>query len=301
MATLKELINERVERLESVPSELLTAIEANQLELFNDLLSQISQLDTKRGNFIINSKNLALIDSIVSNLKKSMFDGKYVEALDRFITEYNKQTGIINSIVNATFNTFSEKQLYEQARLNSIEGMLLLFDQPAAQVNLFTPLRSILYESVSSGSGFEDTVRAIREFMLSDNENLGNYMRYSRQVAFDAFAVSDRTYANVIHEDIGVLKYEYFGGTLPKSRCFCIERQGKVWSKEQLQQWGRRENIGSCEVTLKSGRKGWKGINDATNEKTIFNYLGGWNCIHALIAVSPETEAAELEGEGLPN
>jgi len=58
--------------------------------------------------------------------------------------------------------------------------------------------------------------------------------------------------------------FQYFGGIILDSRCFCIERHQKFYHKKEIEAWGRGENLGKCNT----GDGKWAGYQEGTNADT---------------------------------
>jgi len=104
-----------------------------------------------------------------------------------------------------------------------------------------------------------------------------------KRVAYDAFAVSDRTYTNTVSNVLGIEWYFYSGGTIDDTRDFCQERIGKYFHKKEVEGWG--ENKSCCGLKYPNSN-GWQGRNTLTNKTTIFTLAGGYNCKHSISPVS---------------
>jgi hypothetical protein len=127
-------------------------------------------------------------------------------------------------------------------------------------------------------------------YLIEGNEEVdGRLMSHVKRVAYDSFAVSDRSYTNTIATDLGLEFYRWSGGKIEDTRCFCLERAGKYFHREEIKAWGRGENIGKC----KSNGL-WEGANSNTDEATIFFYAGGYNCKHSIAPVSKKSVPADV-------
>jgi len=73
--------------------------------------------------------------------------------------------------------------------------------------------------------------------MLSDDTqgNLGRLSKYYRNFTYDLYSQVDRTAGKVIADKIGMNKYAiYEGGLIKTSRKFCRERNGKVFTYDEI-------------------------------------------------------------------
>ena len=119
-------------------------------------------------------------------------------------------------------------------------------------------------------------VKAMKEYLIDEPKLTSYVTRYAR----DSMAIFDNTYTQLIAKDVEVEYWEFTGGSLKDSRCWCLARKGRVYTTEEIRSWGRGENNGSC-------GNDWQGKNPATTEATIFAYRGGFNCIDSFIPRDP--------------
>ena len=149
---------------------------------------------------------------------------------------------------------------------------------------------------VTSGAGFRESVASIRDFVEGTDTTNGKLLQYSKQIAHDQFAFSDRGYTNAVSDELEAEWYFYAGDEIPTSRCFCIERHDKYWHYKEIEKWGEGQDLGEC----KSGDL-WKGAHIDTNAQTIFVYLGGYFCMHSLQPVSIFVVPKEIVERNIAN
>ena len=92
---LQKLVNEKNERIETVPEELTPKVQRTQRALFEQITILINSLETESGNLIISEQNLILIEQIINDLRAFLPTTGYNEALTIFAREFNIQ-GAIN-------------------------------------------------------------------------------------------------------------------------------------------------------------------------------------------------------------
>lgn len=108
-------------------------------------------------------------------------------------------------------------------------------------------------------------------------ESLGVLERHYNTNTFDIFQQQDRLYGLTYADELG-LNFAVYSGTLKSnSRPFCIERVGKVFTREQIAAWKDLE---------------FQGKNRGYNP---FTDLGGHNCRHSLDWVSDEVAKTLLK------
>lgn len=279
--TLQSIIKEKQSRLENIPNRLLSQVQKTQKRLFEEILSKANELTLKDGFIELSTKNLALVDEIIADLRIAITDSEYFDAVKEFGKEFDLQQKINEKYFSQAFDDFKSPEIAEalvkQAKTATVDALL----GAPLDVNWLKPMEKTLTDLVSSGASWKESVKTIRDFVEGNDEVDGKMLQYSKQIAHDAFAYSDRSYSNAVADELEGEWYFYAGGELPTTRCFCEERNGKYFHFKEIEAFGRGENLGDC----KSGDL-WQGANRQTNEQTIFLYAGGHRCQHSWLLVS---------------
>ena len=111
MATLKQIIVEKSKRLQDVPDEFLTRVEKTQKTIFARLTALIAQLQTKDGLIQISTENLAIVDEIIDDLRKVVYNSDYTDAVSSFAREFDKQGKINEEYFKTAFTDFSKSEI----------------------------------------------------------------------------------------------------------------------------------------------------------------------------------------------
>lgn len=280
--TLLELIAKKNQRLEDIPEQFQSSVEKLQRKLFNKIVEEIGQLETKDGQIVMSESNLLKVQTINDELKQVLNGREYLEAVRKFTDEFDIQKAINDEYFKKAFGSdFSDSRLANQLVKNSQRNAFELLAGAPAEQNFIAPIRAQLENAVASGASFKDTITSIRETVEGTSEADGRLLRYSKQVSWDAFALSDRAYTNAVAEDLEVEWFRYSGGLVKDSRCFCQERDMQYFHFKEIEAWGRGEDLGDCNIG-----EGWQGMMVGTNESTIFIVAGGYNCRHSIMPVS---------------
>lgn len=290
MPKLQQIIDERLKRYESIPDKLVSGVDKAQRALLKEIEDIMATLDVVDGKIALTESNLKKVGVITEDLKKAFYGTDYVESVKSFIQEFPTQAKLTIAQYKAMGLdvALADDKILAQMLINSQRESLTLLSENAVDNVLLTPIRQSLSQSVTSQASLSETMKTMRTFINGDESIEGNMQRYVKQVAYDSFATSDRSYAQKINEDLGLQFYKYTGGLLETSRCFCDERNGKVFHKREIEMWGVGEGDKySCGYP-------WTGMRKGTNEQTIFNYLGGYNCRHSLIAVMQEAVPTQV-------
>lgn len=281
--TLIQLIDRKNQRLEDIPDRFQSNVEKLQRRVYNRITELIGQLEVRDGQIAMSEANLLRVQQINDELKQVLNGREYVDAVRKFTNEFETQKNINDQYFRKAFGSdFRPTTLANQLVRNSQRNAFELLTGAPAEQNFIAPIRTQLENAVSSGSSLRDTIQGIRDTVEGTDDADGRLLRYSKQVSWDAFALSDRAYTNAIAEDIDVEWFRYSGGIVKDSRCFCVERDRQYFHYKEIEAFGRGEDLGECNT----GDGTWQGQMVGTNESTIFIVAGGYNCRHTWSPVS---------------
>lgn len=271
---IEHIIEQKIARLESVPDQFVAQSRKIQLQVYKEISKLLGELDKVEGRFALTQKNINLIERINAQLKKVIFNEDYIEAITTFAREFSRQAKITEAYFAEALGEFTTKDLYKSILSRTQKNALALLTEDAYTQVLINPVTNILESSVISEVSYKETIQALENFILGAEGVEGKLISHVKRVAYDSFAVSDRTYTNAIAEDLGLEFYRYQGGKIEDTRDFCSQRDGKYFHKKEIQAWANQK---------------WQGKNTATTEATIFAFAGGYNCKHSILPVSTKS------------
>jgi len=273
MPTLANLLEQRVKRLDDVPAAFTSRVGSLQQDVLNQLLGLMGGMDTVNGVLQMTEANINRTAEIVNTLiNEGLMQGEYREALKDYLREFGVQGEITDSAMELILGSFTPKASYKAVLTQAQANVLASLGQAGIEQQLAQPLRESLLSAVTGGTSFDDAVNSVRTFILGDERRgtLGRLERWVKQIAYDAFAFTDRAYANTIHEDIGIEWFRYIGGRVQDTRDFCLQRNGNIYHKSEIKAWAGLD---------------WSGKAAGTTAATIFTRAGGYNCGHTFAAV----------------
>lgn len=267
-------------RLESVPDELITSAQKAQAEVFKELISLLNTLDNAGGNLKLSNKNFAKIEEITAKIEEFLMTETYGSGLTDYAKQFNLQRELINKgFDNLIEQSFQEKAIYQQVMRTAQADAVGLLGRGAVNKEFTIPLKELMNSGIATKMPFAEFTESLRGFIIGIDVD-GKLERHVKTIARDAFNIADRRYTKVVGDDLGFTKYRYTGGSVSDSREFCIQRAGKVFTKEEVQAWG---NIPQ-----------WQGRINGTNSSNIFEFAGGHNCLHQILPVD-DSEQVESE------
>lgn len=283
MPDLKAIISDKVRRLETIPDAFLSNIERTEKGVYAKLLELLDQLKVDAsGNVVMTKANLAKAEAITTELKKVLYGSEYTKALTEFAGEFNTQKTINEDYFSNAFPEFTGSDLADELVNISRRQTIELLSGQSLDAAFFNPIKQQMINSVATGASRVDMIKSIRDIAMGGDGVEGKLLSYSKQIAHDAFALSDRSYSATIAEDLGIEWFKYSGDKIATSRPFCVERHEKYYHKKEIQAWGDGKNLG----VPKEDTGLWAGAMRGTNSATIFKTAGGYNCRHSIIGVS---------------
>lgn len=286
MPTLQELIRARSARLNRAPEALVSSVEKIQRGLLQDVLRLVADLERDGDNIVRNAANLTRASQITEALRGVLTGKDYLTALTQFASEFDATKVANDKIFDKAFPDFSASELADLTLQNSKAAAIEALAGATATTNFLQPLKGAIEQAVTSGANWRDTLQILSRLTVGDAEYQGKLAQHAKQVAWDALAVADRTYADNLAQDLGAEWFLYAGTEIQTTRPFCQERVGKYYTRAMVESWAELDWAGKMKET--------------TNANTIFQNLGGWNCRHILVPVSaavvPEWLRARAEG-----
>lgn len=300
MASLNDIVKEKIKLFDSTPEKMATATDKVQLKIWKELLPVINDLEVdSTGNIIQSDKNVARIGIIADKLNEVLAGKEYQAVIKTFLNSIDEGVVLSNKVAkkfNAAFEpTAAQNKLLQISKTNAIDT----FIGSGLKNNVTQPFVEQLVTNISARAPLKDTIKALEGVLIGTDATEGNLLRHIKTNALTAQAVADRSYSAAINETIGAVYFEYLGGEIPTTRLFCQHREGEIFHKSEIEQWGRGINSAGID-DIKDGT--WAGRIDGTDEKSIFTFVGGWNCRHYLIPVESDqvddTIKARVKAEG---
>lgn len=282
---MNELDKAKTLWIQSSRDGLITQAKAFQREVANRIINKwiptLTAVDGKLGGSRSNLRKVSELDRIareVTQLRGEELANWYVSRLQRTV-----------SFTETTYATiFSGQPLNTQPAVQRAASNLLFrfgydgekfirggFIYDLIQAN--EPIRRIkaeAFRAITSGDSFSEFMKKTKIFVNGQaGVRQGVYESYFRTAAYDSFAQFDRRLNVDAGRELDIKYYLYTSGTVENSRDFCKEREGKVFTIDEIMEW---QNLT------------WKGKNDPYSP---LDDLGGYNCMHGVRAIPLEVAA----------
>lgn len=232
-------------------------------KILDKILARLNEYQVK-GTFkfdIDNLDNVYKVDEIIEevlkeegyydNLKeyKKVFDDNLKEVINQY-----KAFGAVSTPDLKEFNNLAFNNFYQNLAVNVTDS------------NIKQPIKDALLQYIAGGGRYKDFKDTVKE-ILTTKKIEGDIDTIAREYAFQY----RRAQGQILANKLNIKYFLYFGTEIETTRCFCQERIGNIYTKEEVESW----------ADLK-----WGGKIKGTNKTNIFQNVGGWLCRHDLIPVS---------------
>lgn len=250
----------------------------------------IAELDTEGGRLVRSPQNIQAVARLLTDLRATMLDSEYIEAVADFVNEFD----IVAFDVREALQDLGE---VDPALTDAIarEFKTITAEQMVSTGAFARTLTAPLADMLIGGVAGNVAVRALLGRADDIVEGITGTMD---QITAGASKQLERTLTVAVADQLGVQFFRYQGRPIKTTREFCRDREGHVWHRKEIEQWGRDAAAGN----------GWAGMVPGTNEATIFTYLGGYyggrqSCRHTLVPVAwidvPKEDRERMVKKGL--
>jgi hypothetical protein len=274
-----ELLNKKNRRLRTIPDTFLKRLNQIQRLQYDIITAKLKQLQIRGETITPSRANLLIVDELREELRENLATGEYVDAVREFSREFDKQKAVNSEYYSSLDAGRYSGEVADEVVRNIKQSTVRALIEDTINPGFLNPIENVLNTAVADGAGFAETLKYIRNFVEGDENVDGGLLRYAKQLAHDSFANADRGYSGAVADELELEFFIYAGGEVAATRCFCDKRAGKYYHYKEIEAWGRGEGLGECGFP-------WAGMNRATDDKTIFTYAGGYNCMHSIQGVS---------------
>ena len=300
MASFEELVKSKIKLLENVPEELATAAEKAQRDAWRKLSPLLAEMDVDAtGNIRQTEDNIRRIGLITEELNKVLAGGEYKDAVQSFLSSIDEGVQLTDEIAKKIDSNFQPDNVQKQLLAISKQNAINAFFGSGLRDNVTVPFLEQLTANVAARAPLREATKALQGVIEGTETTDGRLLANVRTTANTAQAIADRSYAAAVNEELGIEYFQYLGGEIPTTRPFCEHREGAIFHRKEIEAWGNGENSAGIN-DISNGT--WAGRIDGTDSRSIFTFVGGWNCRHFLVPVIkqkvPATVQARAKAEG---
>ena len=300
MASFEKLVSDKIKLFESVPAKLETAAIKTQAEAWRKIRPILAEMDVDAaGNIEQTENNVRRIGLINEELKKVLAGSEYKEAVKSFLDSIDKGVQLTDEIARTFQESFEPNQVQKQLLQISKQNAINAFYGSGLDARFTQPFLEQLTANVAARAPLREAVKTLETLVTGDGTADGKILANIKTTATTAQAVADRSYSAAVNQELDIQWYEYLGGEIDTTRPFCRNREDGIYHKKEIEAWGDGKNSAGLK-DIKDGT--WAGRIDGTDSKSIFTFVGGWNCRHYLVPVPdnkvPDTVKARARAEG---
>jgi hypothetical protein len=300
MASFEELVKNKIKLLENVPEELATAAERAQRDAWRKLGPLLAEMDVDAdGNIAQTEDNIRRIGLLTEELNKVLAGGEYKDAVQSFLGSIDEGIQLTDDIARKIDSTFEPNNVQKQLLNISKQNAINAFFGSGLRERVTQPFLEQLTANVAARAPLREAVKALQGVIEGTDTTDGRLLANVRTTAGTAQAIADRSYAAAVNEELGIEYFQYLGGEIPTTRPFCEHREGEIFHRKEIEAWGAGENSAGIN-DIRNGT--WDGRIDGTDSRSIFTFVGGWNCRHYLVPVIkqkvPASVIARAKAEG---
>ena len=283
MASFDELVARKVKLLETVPESIVTAAEKAQRDAWRKLGPLLAEMDVDAtGNIRQTEDNIRRIGLITEELNKVLAGGEYKDAVQSFLSSIDEGVQLTDDIAKKIDSNFQPDNVQKQLLAISKQNAINAFFGSGLRDNVTVPFLEQLTANVAARAPLNQAVKALQGVIEGTETTDGRLLANVRTTANTAQAIADRSYAAAVNEELGIEYFQYLGGEIPTTRPFCEHREGAIFHRKEIEAWGNGENSAGIN-DIRNGT--WDGRIDGTDSRSIFTFVGGWNCRHFLVPV----------------
>ena len=293
MASFDELVKQKIKLLETVPENIATAAEKAQRDAWKRIAPMLAEMDVDtNGNIAQTEDNIRRIGLITDELNKVLAGGEYKAAVQSFLGSIDEGVQLTDDIAKKIDNNFKPDNVQKQLLAISKQNAINAFFGSGLRENVTQPFLEQLTANVAARAPLREAVKALQGVIEGTETNDGRLLANVRTTANTAQAIADRSYAAAVNDELGIEYFQYLGGEIPTTRLFCQHREGEIFHRKEIEAWGSGENSAGIN-DIRNGT--WDGRIDGTDSRSIFTFVGGWNCRHYLVPVIKQKVPASVQ------
>lgn len=284
---IRDAAKKRVEYIVSKERALGNLTKVAEGKLYDTLMDEFTRRLSGKDGKLIGANNVSVINAINTIVDNFMANEQMV-VMNSYISGlgainglnadyYNKLSGDKAKAYTKDANTYMASVIGIGSGNKLVRGGFL--DSFVKDTTIKNELKQFVYGAVTGGTSFKDFTSQLRERVISSGDGSGVLQRHYKTFAYDTMSQYDRAIGLQYKEKLGLKYGLYSGGLIDDSREFCIKRNNKVFTDEEMGKWVDDPTLPRSVKERKSGVV--SGYNAAID-------LGRWNCRHTINWISKE-------------
>ena len=256
-------------------------------KIYSTVKRETNKFVTEDGRILFDDKNIELISGLNAVIAKAIQETDYPGKVINYVAGF-EQISKFNESVHKDLNDLTTKELEEFINPMQRQNVQITVDGlTGAGINtqFVEPLKQGIYKNIVAGSTIDDLDTYLKSFIQSDPERMGQFKKYSTQIARDALSQYDGQINARIAEEFGLDAFRYVGSLLIED------------SRPQCRRWVKKEVLlfDELQSELNWAYSNGTGMIPGTTPETFTVYRGGYNCRHQAIPFKlTKSQRAEL-------
>lgn len=278
----EELARIRARFIEERQDALRGLGESLQRKLVDIIVEKFAELfELSGGNLIYNNKNITATAAL-----DTIFDQFLRTQQAKFAVQFVKDVSTITDMNVTYYANFADRVNTFKASQNRVKDLMRLrlgigkdgrmeaggfLDNFVKDTTLRAQIKFLVIRAVTNQISQKDLLLDIRHNIIGVQGFDGAIVRKYRDYIFDVYQQHDRLAGRTFAQDLDLVCFSYSGGLIDTSREFCEERNGKIFTIWEAEDWINDPKLPKTKEERKLGR--------------VVNYdplvdCGRWRCRH---------------------
>lgn len=269
-----------IEKRRQVLASSITALQKRMLTRIIDRV--ISKLELEEGNIKRGTTNMALSAEVDKVFKEAERDIAVI--MKGVVSDYAQLTELNRSYYSSYNKALSEsvaktveRQMNLRIGINSNGEPMKdgFIDSFIKDKTVARNVKNTVLSAVMNGTPIRNITTTLTDVLTGTDKAAGALERHFKTYLYDTYSQFDSETGNAYAVQLDLNYGLYEGGLVEDSRPFCVERNGKVFTREEVQAFGTSKDKFGGYVNKKEGL--FQGKNkDYVPERD----RGGYNCGH---------------------
>lgn len=271
---VNDIIDKKLKAIDVADARFLTGFEPIEKKIYEAVRKKVLDMNFESGKSLFDDTNVQMInelnDVITNAISSSGYPTKVKEYLRSFdtIKEFNFDAHKdVNDLSTAELEKLinpMQKQVIQQT-LDGLTGS-------GIDTQFIQPMKEGIFKNIVSGATISDLESYLKGFILSDEIRLGQFKKYTTQIARDTLNQFDGQVNSRIANEYGLNAFKYVGSLIDDSRPQCVRWVGKgTLLLDELQ------------TEISWAYSNGSGMIPGTTPNNFSVYRGGYNCRHSAI------------------
>jgi len=201
-----------------------------------------------------------------------------------FKDEMNSLIGTFGKIPDYATEAFQEVRLLPEFGQADDEMVRIMANDTLNEVSAMATqwagnINSAVYAGAIAGTPRKELLKQAEQLLIGHSDVRGRPMvNYVQTIVNTRIAELDTLMILRKGDELGIERWRYTGSTIRDSREWCVDHAGKIFTKEEIEEWRDKK---------------WNGKKAGDP----FVTRGGWNCRHGFSPVLVEAEEKVIEGK----